>query len=73
VRAANTGISGFIDPSGSVIESTDLFKDAVVTQKVPMLEVKTFYSRFGDVFATACLGFSVFFILLRLFKFRVRS
>jgi apolipoprotein N-acyltransferase len=73
VRAANTGISGFIDPSGSVIESTHLFEDAVVTQKVPMLEVKTFYSRFGDVFAMACLGLSVFFILLRLFKFHIRS
>jgi apolipoprotein N-acyltransferase len=71
VRAANTGISGFIDPSGSVIESSHLFKDAVITQKVPMLEVKTFYSRFGDVFAMACLGLSVFFILLRLLKFRI--
>ncbi len=72
VRAANTGISGFIDPSGRVIKSTDLFKDAVATQKVPMLEVKTFYSRFGDVFAMACLGLSVVFILLRLLKFFIR-
>jgi apolipoprotein N-acyltransferase len=64
VRAANTGISGFIDPSGSIIETTQLFKDAVITQKVPMLRVETVYSRFGDVFAMACLGLSVFFILL---------
>jgi apolipoprotein N-acyltransferase len=72
VRAANTGVSGFIDPSGSVIESTDLFKDAVITQKIPMLEVKTFYSRFGDVFALTCLGLLMFFILFRLLRFRVR-
>jgi apolipoprotein N-acyltransferase len=73
VRAANTGISGFIDPSGSVIESTGLFKDAVITQKVPMLEMKTFYSRFGDVFAMACLGLFVLCILFRLVKFRMHT
>ncbi len=73
VRAANTGISGFIDPSGRIIESTDLFKDAVITQKVPMLDMKTFYSRFGDVFAMACLGLSVFFILFGLFKIRIHT
>ena len=73
VRAANTGISGFIEPSGSVIETTQIFKDAVITQKVPILQVETLYSRFGDVFAMACLGLSVFFILLRLLKFRKLS
>jgi apolipoprotein N-acyltransferase len=73
VRAANTGISGFIDPSGKVIEATRIFKDAVITQKVPIIEMKTFYSKFGDVFAMACLGLSVLFILLRLLKFRIRT
>jgi apolipoprotein N-acyltransferase len=73
IRAANTGISGFIDPSGSVIETTQIFKDAVITQKVPMLQVETLYSRFGDVFAMTCLGLSVFFILLRLLRFRILS
>jgi len=63
VRAANTGISGFIDPSGNVIESTQIFKDALITQKVPILKVETLYSRFGDVFAMTCLGLSVFVII----------
>jgi len=70
IRAANTGISGFIDPSGSVIETTQIFEDSVITQKVPILQVETLYSRYGDVFAMACLGWSVFFILLRLLKLR---
>jgi len=56
IRSANTGISGFIDPSGRVIASTELFKDATITRSVPMLEGMTFYSRFGDLFAMACLG-----------------
>ena len=72
VRAANTGISGFIDPSGKVLEATRIFKDAVITQKVSMLEMKTFYSKFGDVFAMACLGFCVFFIVFRVLKSRIR-
>jgi len=73
IRAANTGISGFIEPSGSVIETTQIFKDAVVTQKVPILQVETLYSRFGDVFAMACLGLSAFFIILQSLKFRKLS
>ena len=63
VRAANTGISGFIEPSGRVIETTQIFKNAVITQKVPLLQVETLYTRFGDVFAMACLGLSVVFII----------
>ena len=72
VRAANTGISGFIDPSGNVIEATRIFKDAVITQNVPMLAIKTFYSKYGDVFAMACLGLSVIVIIFRSFKFLMR-
>jgi apolipoprotein N-acyltransferase len=45
----------------------------VITQKVPMLQLETLYSRFGDVFAMACLGLSVFFMLLRIVKFRKLS
>jgi len=59
IRSANTGISGFIDPSGRVIASTELFKDATITRSVPMLEGMTFYSRFGDLFAMACLGITL--------------
>lgn len=72
VRAANTGISGFVDPSGNVIETTQIFKDAVITQNVPLLQVETLYSRFGDLFAMTCLGLSVFFIVFRLLRFRKR-
>jgi apolipoprotein N-acyltransferase len=59
IRSANTGISGFIDPSGRVIASTKLFSDAVITRTVPILEETTFYSRFGDLFAMACLGLTL--------------
>ncbi len=55
VRSANTGISGFIDPVGRIIEKTDLFKEAVVTRSVPLIHMTSFYTCFGDLFAIACM------------------
>ncbi len=67
VRAANTGISGFVDPAGRIIGSTPLFEDAVMTKRVPVLKELTFYTRFGDVFALACLAaaISAFLVISR--------
>jgi apolipoprotein N-acyltransferase len=59
IRAANTGISGFIDPCGKVMAATPLFEDATITRSVPVIEETTFYSRFGDLFAMACLGITL--------------
>ncbi len=56
VRAANTGISGFIDPSGRITASTPLFEDAAMTRDIPILNEKTLYTRFGDLFAFICLA-----------------
>ena len=50
-RAANTGISGFIDPVGKIYETTALFTDRSVTQKVPALTRISFYTKYGDIFA----------------------
>jgi apolipoprotein N-acyltransferase len=55
VRAANTGISGFVDPAGRIIASTPLFQEASLTRPLAILNEKTFYTRFGDLFALACL------------------
>ena len=59
IRAANTGISGFIDPIGRIIATTPLFEDVVMTRTVPVLRETTVYTRFGDVFASACLIISM--------------
>jgi apolipoprotein N-acyltransferase len=55
VRAANTGISGFIDPAGRILASTGLLQDAVATRLVPLLKAKSIYTRVGDAFAQICL------------------
>jgi apolipoprotein N-acyltransferase len=54
-RSANTGISGFIDPKGEVIEATGIFEDKVISQSVPLLKELTLYTIYGDVFAVICI------------------
>ena len=39
-RAANTGISGFVDPYGRVLQQSAIFERAVLVGDVRMLEVR---------------------------------
>jgi apolipoprotein N-acyltransferase len=50
-RAANTGISGFVDPYGRVLAKTPLFEQDVVVQEVRFIKDRTIYSRIGDAVA----------------------
>lgn len=61
-RAANTGISGIIDPNGRIIakvsdgKGKEIFVKGCSSQKIYLLDTKpTFYNRFGDVFIIFCL------------------
>ncbi|MFZ5569360.1 MAG: apolipoprotein N-acyltransferase [Thermodesulfobacteriota bacterium] len=67
-RAANTGISGFIDPIGRITAATALFEDAALTRPMPLIRDKTVYSRFGDVFAAGCLAIVLLFLVWRYTK-----
>jgi len=49
VRAANTGVSGIVDPYGRVLDRTALFETAVFTREVRFLSGRTIYGRLGDV------------------------
>jgi apolipoprotein N-acyltransferase len=53
VRAANTGISGVIDPYGRVLARSGLFEPAVVVEDVRLLDELTVYGRIGDAPAYA--------------------
>jgi apolipoprotein N-acyltransferase len=55
-RAANTGISGFVDPYGRVIEKTDLFHEAILIGDLRFITERTIYSRIGDVVAWLSLA-----------------
>ncbi len=54
VRSANTGISGFVDPTGRILAQTPLFEEAALTRSVPILKEKTIYTRWGDWLPAGC-------------------
>ncbi len=49
VRAANTGISGIVDPYGRVLVRSALFEPAVLAGEVRLLDGLTIYGRIGDL------------------------
>ncbi len=55
VRAANTGISGAVDPYGRVIVQSPLFETGTWTAEVRWLDGVTPYVRMGDAVAWACM------------------
>jgi apolipoprotein N-acyltransferase len=72
-RAANTGISGFIEPTGKIREQTDLFEDAAITRPVALMEAPALYPRIGDLFAQICLALVTANLLWRAWVFRGRK
>jgi apolipoprotein N-acyltransferase len=55
VRAANTGISAIIDPTGRIEARSALFEKATITGTVGFMDRNTFYSTYGDVFVYGCI------------------
>ena len=65
VRAANTGISGIIEPTGKIAKETDIFVTTYVTGEINTgLLQKTFYTQYGDVFAYICSMATIFLVML---------
>ena len=58
VRAANTGVSAFVLPSGAIESTLPLGARGTLRGEVPLRRGDTFYTRFGDVFAYACVAVS---------------
>jgi apolipoprotein N-acyltransferase len=66
-RAANTGISGFIDPVGRILgtvnkNSKEILVEGYLVKDLPLSQAGTFYTSHGDLFALLCLV--VLFVLL---------
>ena len=54
-RAANTGISGVVDPYGRVVRASAIFEQVGLVEEVRFLTHRTMYSRIGDVVAYAAM------------------
>ncbi len=54
-RAANTGISAFINGDGRILWTSGLNVEAAQVMDLPWLPGGSLYTRFGDLFAWACV------------------
>jgi apolipoprotein N-acyltransferase len=55
-RAANTGISGIVDPYGRVIAESAIFEQIALVEEVRLLTSRTLYSVVGDVIAYVAIA-----------------
>ncbi|MBZ0155354.1 MAG: apolipoprotein N-acyltransferase [Alphaproteobacteria bacterium] len=51
VRAANTGISGFIDSNGRIIGKTELFRRTYMVKEIRTDATVSPYTKYGDIFS----------------------
>lgn len=64
LRAANSGISAIVEPTGRVQSSTPLLQAAVCTGRFSFIAQVTPYTRYGDVFAGLCAIISAVLVVI---------
>ena len=64
LRAANTGISAVITPTGKVENRTALFEDAAINRALPLIKIGSIYTKIGDTFAYLCLAATLIFFAM---------
>lgn len=60
VRSANTGISGFINQRGDIVQQTKWWVPDALTQEINLNEELTFYSRYTDLLLYVALAGGIF-------------
>jgi apolipoprotein N-acyltransferase len=55
-RAANTGISGVVDPYGRIVEQSAIFQQVGLVDEVRLLKTRTLYSSIGDAIAYVAIA-----------------
>lgn len=65
IRAANTGVSGWIDPVGRTRDASGLFVEAAMTAAVPVIaDYRTVYNRHGDWLVWCCFIAMTLFVVV---------
>ncbi len=67
-RAANSGVTGFITPTGKSLLRAEQYTETAIAATVPLIEVKTIYVRFGDWFPMIAFISIVLMLLFGIFK-----
>ncbi|ABC77418.1 apolipoprotein N-acyltransferase [Syntrophus aciditrophicus] len=53
-RAANTGISAIIDPTGKILMKSSIFERTAIQGHIKYLNLPTLYAKYGDIFVYVC-------------------
>ena len=64
VRAANTGISGIVDPYGRVIAESSIFEQVGLVGDIRFLTSRTVYAAIGDAMAYAAIALTLAALLV---------
>jgi apolipoprotein N-acyltransferase len=67
-RAANTGITGFIDPKGKIMKQGGIFTEEAINGTIRLSNQKTFYTLYGDIFAWVCSALSILLLVNALIR-----
>jgi apolipoprotein N-acyltransferase len=70
-RAANTGISGVVDPYGRIVQASGIFEQVGLVTEARLLSGRTIYSQIGDVIAYVAMALTL--IALVVVRSRTRS
>ncbi len=63
-RAANTGVSGFIDPLGRMHELSPLFEDFTGYNELPIVNIKSIFTFYGGhLLGLICLVMTIFLVI----------
>ncbi|MBM4285221.1 MAG: apolipoprotein N-acyltransferase [Deltaproteobacteria bacterium] len=72
-RAANTGFSAFVDPAGRLLWRSGLFEPDSRVEELPLMPGGSLYTRYGDVFAWACVILAALALVFKRRRFRERD
>jgi len=64
-RAANTGISGFIDAQGHILATSSIFTETRLTHTLTPGSKKSFYTKYGDLFSYACVIITLLLLAIK--------
>ncbi len=76
LRAANTGISGIVDPWGRILAEMPLGKNGRLDASIPVADPfpnRSFYARHGDWFGALCLALILAWSALCLIPYALRG
>ena len=69
LRAANSGVTAVIEPTGRIQVATQILQEAVCIGGFAFLQRQTFYTRYGDVFVLLCA--IIIFVVFAFASFRI--